>query len=99
MRRPLIALVWNAGTAVGPAFPGATAYGDEDAIVLHVSPDGQLLDGWQIGTPGIDRGRAIAIDPCGNVILGGTTDGELVPNSALGKSDAFVLRVPLEIRH
>lgn len=89
---------WIAGTGVGPTFPGAIALGNEDAFVFHVAPDGSLIDAWQGGTPNTDMGRALAIDPCGHIILGGTTDGELVPGSAQGRTDAFVIRVPLAVR-
>jgi hypothetical protein len=40
-------------------------------------------------------GLALAIDACGHVILGGATDGQ---GASHGAMDAFVLRVPLEVR-
>lgn len=90
---------WIAGSVVGRAFAGAPAAGEFDAFVLHVSADGAFLDGWQRGTPGGDYASALTVDACGNVIVGGATDGALLPGAAsLGGVDAFVMRVPLEVR-
>lgn len=80
------------------AFVALYLYGDEDAFVLRVASNGELIDGWQVGTPAADTVRALAITACGDVIVAGATAGELVQGSALGANDAFLLRVPLEIR-
>ena len=88
---------WISGSVFGRSFPGATPAGDYDAFVFHVASDGTFINGWQAGTPGPDFGSALALDACGNVIIGGSTSGALVPGAtSLGGMDAFVMRVPFE---
>jgi hypothetical protein len=90
---------WLAGNVAGVAFPGATSAGDADAFVLHVAADGTFIDGWQGGTSGQDLAMALTTDACGNVVIGGSTEGAFVSGATpLGGTDAFVRRVPLEVR-
>jgi hypothetical protein len=91
--------LWLAGNVAGLSFRGAQTKGELDAFVFHLASDGKFIDAWQGSTPGQDTARGIAVDGCGNVILAGSTEGALVEGATpLGASDAYVLRVPLEIR-
>lgn len=91
--------LWLAGNVVGLSFRGAQTKGELDAFVFHLASDGTFLDAWQGSTPGQDSARALAIDACGNVIVGGSTEGALVEGATpVGASDAYVLRVPLQVR-
>jgi hypothetical protein len=91
--------LWLAGSVSGLSFRGAQTKGEIDAFVFHLAPDGAFIDAWQGSTPGQDFARALAVDACGNVVVAGSTEGALVAGATpLGRSDAFVLRVPLEVR-
>jgi hypothetical protein len=91
--------LWLAGNVSGLSFRGATSKGEYDAFVFHLASDGLFIEAWQGGTPGHDLAHALAVDACGNVVIGGSTDGALVEGAKpLGGSDAFILRVPLEVR-
>ncbi|MEV5964216.1 alpha/beta hydrolase-fold protein [Kribbella sp. NPDC051952] len=70
-------------------FSGVLA-GDKDFIVARVDADGALTWRDQFGTPGNDKGAAVAVDPSGNVYVGGFTDGAM--GTPLGKFDAVLAK-------
>lgn len=69
-------------------FAGELA-GDKDLIVARVDQTGAVVWKDQVGTPGNDKGAAIARDETG-VVVAGFTDGPL--QTSLGKFDAVLLR-------
>ncbi|MGW6280646.1 alpha/beta hydrolase-fold protein [Kribbella sp. NPDC055071] len=64
--------------------------GDKDFIVARADADGVLTWRDQFGTTGNDKGAAVAVDPAGNVYVGGFTDGAL--GTPLGKFDAVLTK-------
>lgn len=69
-------------------FAGELA-GDKDLIVARVDASGAVVWKDQVGTPGNDKGAAIARDETGFAVAG-FTDGPL--RTGLGKFDAVLLR-------
>jgi hypothetical protein len=64
-------------------------YGNGEALVAKYVANGALQWMHQIGTPQVENGTGVAVDPLGNVYLSGTTSGNLAA-SLNGYSDAFV---------
>lgn len=78
------------GQTYGDLF--AANAGSGDAFVVKMSPAGVPMWGIQHGTAGLDTARAVVVDSADNVIIGGSTDGDLfAPN--LGGHDAFVAKM------
>ena len=76
------------GSTSDPAFPfTSSAYqrtpaGGTDAFVAKINPQGSsVVWGTYIGGKGDDMGRAIALDPSGNIYISGTTNSADFPNS------------------
>lgn len=57
------------GSTAGAIEPGALNAGSLDAFVLRLDAAGQVLWVRQRGTPGLDDGRAVAVDALGGVVL------------------------------
>ncbi len=74
-------------------WPGQTALGFSDILVLKIDNDGELLWARQLGTDGFDFSHAVAIHPSGNIALSGMTTGALPGYSRMGSNDivAFYL--------
>lgn len=70
-------------------FSGTLA-GDKDFIVARADADGVLTWRDQFGTPGNDKGAAVAVDASGNLYVAGFTDGAL--ETPLGKFDAVLTK-------
>ncbi len=86
--------VYVAGETLG-AYPGATNAGLYDLAVVRFAPDGAWTGAWQHGSDTDETPRSIALG-ADAVFLGGYTEGavlEGVPSN--GRTDGFVLRVPL----
>jgi len=51
--------------------------------------------GWnrQFGSPAWDRGNAVAVDPSGNIIVGGATQGALPGQTLHGDWDAYMVKL------
>jgi hypothetical protein len=62
-------------------------------FAVRFSPDGEVLERWQRGTPGDDTPHAAAVDGCGRLFVAGTTDGALLPGAQQGGQDMVLLRV------
>ena len=85
--------VYVAGETLG-TFPGVTSAGSYDLAVVRFASDGTWTGSWQHGSNTEDTPRAIALDGDA-VFVGGYTEGEVVAGGARGRTDGFVLRVPL----
>jgi hypothetical protein len=66
---------------------------DRDVFLRKYDLDGNHLGTTPIETPYMDRASGVAVDPGGgNLYVVGETDGTLSGQTALGASDAFLLR-------
>jgi hypothetical protein len=81
--------VYLAGSA-GGALPGQASIGAFDAFVRKYDAAGNPLWTRQFGTTASDAARGVALDPAGQLVVAGHTDGELPGQSRTGKFDAFV---------
>jgi hypothetical protein len=81
--------IFAAGTSSGSY--GYINQGGTDAILAQHFPDGGK--GWtrQLGTAGDDKAYDVVTDSAGNIIIVGSTKGNLARN-VLGGSDAFVAK-------
>ncbi len=84
--------------------PQAKWGGDYDAFLLKLTPDGSLLNGGYstyLGGSAFDQGECIALDPAGNVYVGGvtasanfpTTTGALQTNFTGTTQDPFIAKI------
>jgi hypothetical protein len=66
-----------------PVTPGAFSRprGNKDAFVVRVDPTGGLIFSTMIGGIGEDDASAVAYDPAGNIIVGGTTGSADFPTT------------------
>jgi hypothetical protein len=67
-----------------PRFPTLNALqsapaGGVDAVVVKLSPQGQVVFSTYLGGSGDDQGRAIALDSAGNIYIAGTTTSNDFP--------------------
>jgi hypothetical protein len=70
------------------AMPGQEPAGGEDAYLSKLSHAGELLWTRQLGTVSRDSGRFVLLDPSGDPIVIGDTEGSL-GGVAAGRRDAF----------
>lgn len=84
--------VYVAGITDG-SFTGFTSAGEKDAFVIKLDGSGALQWIRQLGTAGIDEGRAIATDGNGNVYLVGSTRGSFPGCSNAGQDDPFIIKL------
>jgi hypothetical protein len=85
--------VYVAGETLG-ALPGRVLAGEADVAVVRFSPAGAWTGAWQIGTPGDETARAIAISPRdpSRIWIAGYTHAALLRDaSPAGGRDGFVL--------
>jgi hypothetical protein len=73
--------------------PGKTSTGSWDIFAWRFSPAGEELWTYQSGTPLSDGGLAVAVDPAGNIILSGHTEGNLSDQTNAGLDDAYVRKL------
>lgn len=68
--------------------------GDIDVFAMKFDPNGNPLGSWQAGTQGYDFPTAMAVDHCGNLLIGGFTRGALASDgpAPAGNDDMFVVR-------
>ena len=83
--------VYLTGYAGGPVLGQAHAGGD-DAILLKVSPDGEVVWARQWGTGSTDTGYAVTVDPSGSIYVAGRTSGALDGQTNTGEYDAFLTK-------
>ena len=82
--------VYVVGTTDGD-LEGTNA-GENDAFVTKYDVDGNLLWKEQIGTPGIDETRDIAVGKNGHIYITGHTFGNLIESNE-GSSDVFFIEL------
>ena len=82
------------GTIVAVGFTaGAIGWsnGDNDILVVRVSPDGELLGANQMGTSGDDRAFGVVAAPDGGIVISGSVSGQFGADSVWsGMKDAFI---------
>ncbi|HVZ75203.1 MAG TPA: hypothetical protein VHJ20_22640 [Polyangia bacterium] len=85
------------GITLGSVVDGVTNRGEGDVFAAKLSgADGTLLSTWQTGTTADDEATSLAIDACGDVLVGGATSGTIVPGAtSAGGEDMFILRAKL----
>jgi len=76
------------GTFTGNGYAG----GDRDAYVAKFDASGDLVWIRQFGSPGDDRGRGVAVDQGGNVVVTGFTRGAMPTNAPGGEADAYLAK-------
>lgn len=88
----------------GPGTYPLTTNGDRDGFVAKYAADGTLLWARSFGGTGFDKATAVAVDPAGNVYVGGQVTGavdldpvnsypdnhDIVPSRASSNSNGFV---------
>jgi hypothetical protein len=67
--------------------------GNWDAWVRKYAPDGRVRWTRQFGSPGSDDAEGVATDGSGNVVVVGSTAGELPGQTSPGGGDAFVRKL------
>ena len=81
----------------GPDSYPLTAAGGNEAFVLKLDADGAFVWAFRIGTAAPEVGRAIAVDPAGDLYVTGSlvnaTDMDPGPNEFLIEPAAFLLKV------
>jgi hypothetical protein len=79
------------GETFGAFHPGAEVGGVGDVFAFQVDGQGEPMWTWQGGSQDNDTPSSVVIDACGDVIVGGSTNGDFV-SASLGSRDAFVVR-------
>ena len=88
--------VYVTGETLGTFAGAATNKGNIDVFAVKVGPSGGVISSWERGSTQDDVPAAIAVDPCGTVVVGGYTTGALIagqPN--LGRRDMFIVKADL----
>ncbi|MEX6723684.1 SBBP repeat-containing protein [Parapedomonas caeni] len=79
------------GTSSGD-FGIAKGDGENDLFLTKYAPDGKVIYSRLVGGGGVNEGYAVAVDKDDNVIVAGSTTGNLAPNDAFNGQDAFVTK-------
>ena len=67
--------------------------GDKDLVLVKDSPTGTRLWTRELGTPRLERAYGVAIDPAGDVVVTGYTNGDLDGGHAANTTDdVFVVK-------
>lgn len=74
------------------AFPGYTNTGSYDLFIRKLDPDGATYWTRQFGTSSLEYIKSMRVDPSGNVIAIGITEGGLHGYINAGEWDAFVTK-------
>lgn len=73
-------------------FPGETAYGRRDALVLRFAPDGNLIWADQFGTAAYDSAIGVAVSADDSIFVCGYAEAALPGTTHFGGYDAYVRR-------
>ncbi len=86
--------IYIAGMTLGSVVDGAPAHGGLDPFAMKFDPGGVLLATWQGGSAADDLVTAMAVDPCGHVLVGGYSQGAVAADgpAPAGGDDMFVVR-------
>jgi hypothetical protein len=80
----------------GPAPRTAARWADTCPLGADGCPAGELLSAWQTGTAADDELTSMAVDACGNVLVGGYARGALLPGQPnAGGEDMFLMKARL----
>jgi len=71
--------------------------GSRDAILAMLSPDGDLLSKFQLGSSEYDNAMALSVGRNGNVFIGGETSGQFDGPDVLEDSDAFIAKFKVKM--
>jgi hypothetical protein len=83
--------IYITGSTAGN-LPGNTSSGLTDIFLAKFNSSGTNQFLHQLGTTGSDIGKSVAVDGVGDVYVVGSTEGELLGNSAFGLSDIFLVK-------
>jgi hypothetical protein len=87
--------IYAAGGTLG-AVAGPATHGGVDLFVVEIGPSGGVLSSWQAGSSGDDVPLGLTVDACGTVLVGGYTNGSLLPDRPnAGGNDGFVVKAAL----
>ncbi len=79
--------------AAGGSVGGQPYAGDKDLVLVKDSPTGTRLWTRELGTPRLERAYGVAIDPAGDVVVTGYTNGDLDGGHAANTTDdVFVVK-------
>lgn len=84
-------LIYVAGSTTG-ALDTTANLGGRDAFLAKYTAGGTRLWLRQFGTAADDQATSVVVTPGGQVLVAGTTNGEMVTSAAKGKSDVFIAR-------
>jgi hypothetical protein len=87
--------IYIAGETFGSVVQDVANQGGLDAFAMKFSPEGALLSSWQKGSANDEVVTSVAVDHCGNALVGGYSKGVLVGSSSAGGYDMFLLRAAL----
>lgn len=86
--------IYVVGETMGSFDPEVQPQGQADLFLLQLSPQGRLMNAFQIGSPGDEYPAAVAVGFDGNVYVAGYTDNRLFPDkNPKGGRDGFLFRV------
>jgi hypothetical protein len=80
------------GTTNGP-MTGNPSFGESDVFVTKLDPSGARVWTIQIGSDQDDDAAGVTTAANGDILVSGTTGGDLLGQKNAGKKDAFVMRV------
>jgi WD40 repeat protein len=88
--------IYIAGVTLGSVIAGVQNRGEDDLFAMKFDQNGRLVKSWQTGTTRFDWVTSMVVTPCGEVLLGGYTDGDLAaPNLRPGTDDFFIVKADL----
>jgi formylglycine-generating enzyme required for sulfatase activity len=88
--------IYISGITLGSVADSVTNQGETDIFAMKFAPSGQLVSVWQTGTSADDEATSLAVDHCGDVLVGGYTRGALIPgHPSAGGEDMFVVKADL----
>ncbi len=87
--------IYLAGTAGFGSFDGGTNIQDQDMFLAKFSSNGQKLSVNRLGSPALDNGASVALNPQGNPFLAGYVSGTLPGQTQFGGYDVGIFKPDL----